>query len=113
MSMTTKEVDLLINTIQENVDKILQKNKKTIGKAYEEMCSEGGLPISLGVKLQGDTVQVKSFVNLSFPIEKFKETIKETIELKQMPLNLDDKKDEKGKGKTKAKDKTELDGPSK
>ncbi len=111
--MTQKEIDILIDTIQENVDKILQKNKKTIAKAYEEMSSEGGLPISIGVKLQGDTVQVKSFVNLSFPIEKFKETIKETIELKQMPLELagsadgkgDDKTPRKAKAKAKAKKK--------
>jgi len=113
MSITTKEADILVNTIQENVDKILQKNKKIIAKAYEEMSSEGGLSISLGVKLQGDTVQVKSFVNLSFPIEKFKETIKETIELKQTSLEFNEAEVKKKKAEADAKAKAEAEKKNK
>lgn len=83
------EGDMIINTIQDSLDKALQKNKRQIVKAYEQMQDLGGLPISIGIRLQGDSIQVKSVINFSFPMDKFKEVYKDTIELKQKSLDFD------------------------
>ena len=90
MSIKKEETDILINTIQASLDAALQKNKKEIVIAYEQMQDLGGLPISIGIKLQGDSIQVKSIINFSFPKDRFKEVYKDTIELKQKALEFED-----------------------
>ena len=98
MSIKKEETDILINTIQKSIDTALQKNKKDITEAYEQMQDLGGLPISIVIKLQGDSIQVKSVINFSFPKDRFKEVYKDTIELKQVKLEFEKPP---GKGKDK------------
>jgi len=103
MTINAKETDIMINSIQKNVDKVLQRHKKEITNAYEQMQDMGGLPISIGIKLQGNSVQIKSVVNLSFPIDKFKMSLKETIELKQEKIPFPEEPAKKREAPRKAK----------
>ncbi len=103
--MKPHEQNLLIDTIQKSLDKALWKNKKEIAQAYEQMKDLGGLPISITIKLEGDSNQVKSAINFSFPKDRFKEVYKDIIELKQVALDFTPEKPKKNNNRGKAKKK--------
>lgn len=103
--MKPTEQNLMIDTIQKSLDKALWKNKKEIAQAYEQMQDLGGLPISITIKLQGDSNQIKSVINFSFPKDRFKEVYKDTIELKQVELDFTPKKPAKTNSGKKGKKK--------
>jgi len=88
MPIKNEEATLIIESVLKTVGEALQKNKKKIIGAYEQMQEMGGLPIAFSIKLSGDLTEVKSVISFSFPLAKFKEVYEDTIELKQKPLDF-------------------------
>ncbi len=81
--MNKKDIKTVIDAIVTNVSQAIRNSSADIIKAYETLHDEGGLPISIGVKLQGNMDTIKTIYNISFPKDKVKCTYKVTIDVKQ------------------------------